>query len=38
MYGYFTSYSFVGFVEGRKMFFATDAEYYEYLKEVEHES
>lgn len=34
MGGYFTSYGYMGFIYGRAMLFATDTEYYEYLKEV----
>lgn len=33
MWGYFTAYGYVGFVNGRKMLFASDAEYYEYMEE-----
>lgn len=32
MGGYFTQQGFVGFVDGRKMLFANDSEYYEYLE------
>lgn len=32
-YGYLTSYGFMGLVNGRWMLFATEAEYYDYLKE-----
>lgn len=33
MYGYYVSYGYVGFVDGRKMLFATEEEYYEYMEE-----
>lgn len=33
MDGYFTRYGFVGFVDGVKMIFANETEYYEYLEE-----
>lgn len=35
MKGYTTDYGYVGFVFGRKMLFATEKEYYEYLKDHE---
>lgn len=33
MWGYYTSYGYIGFVNGRKMLFATEKEYYEYMEE-----
>lgn len=33
MYGYYVSYGYIGFVDGRKMLFATEEEYYEYMEE-----
>lgn len=33
MYGYFTSYGYMGLVDGRWMLFATDAEYVEYCED-----
>lgn len=33
MYGYYISYGYIGFVDGRKMLFATEEEYYEYMEE-----
>ena len=35
MYGYYTPYGYVGFVDGEPMIFATEDEYLEYLKEIE---
>lgn len=35
MYGYFTSYGYVGYVYGRKMLFANEDEYYEYVEELD---
>lgn len=35
MYGYVTPYGYVGYVNGQKMVFATEGEYYEYLEEHE---
>lgn len=32
MYGYWTTYGYVGFVYGRKMLFASDVEYWEYME------
>lgn len=34
MYGYYTSYGYIGFVDGRKILFATEEEYYEYMEET----
>lgn len=34
MGGYFTSYGYIGFVNGRKMLFANESEYLEYLEEL----
>lgn len=34
MYGYYVSYGYIGFVDGRKMLFATEEEYYEYMEEL----
>lgn len=34
MYGYYVSYGYIGFVDGRKMLFATEEEYYEYMEET----
>lgn len=31
MYGYITSYGYLGLVDGQWMLFATEAEYHEYL-------
>ena len=33
MSGYWTSYGYIGFVDGQKMLFASDIEYYEYMEE-----
>ena len=33
MYGYWTTYGYMGFVNGRKMLFSSDKEYYEYMEE-----
>ncbi len=33
MKGYLTLYGYMGFVSGRWILFATESEYYEYLKE-----
>lgn len=33
MEGYFTSYGYMGLVRGEWMLFATEFEYYEYLKD-----
>lgn len=33
MYGYYVGYGYIGFVNGRKMLFATEEEYYEYMEE-----
>lgn len=33
MSGYYISTGYIGFVNGRKMLFATESEYYEYMKE-----
>lgn len=38
MYGYLTSSGYKGLVGGRWMLFATDTEYYEYMREHEEES
>lgn len=35
MKGYYTNYGYMGLVDGNWILFATEAEYYEYLKEVE---
>lgn len=35
MEGYWTRYGYVGYVYGRKMLFASDIEYYEYMEELE---
>lgn len=35
MYGYFVSSGYRGFVDGIWMLFPTEAEYYEYMKELE---
>lgn len=35
MYGYFVSYGYIGFVNGRKMLFASAEEYYEYMEEID---
>ena len=35
MYGYFVSSGYRGFVNGIWMLFPTEAEYYEYMKELE---
>lgn len=35
MNGYYISTGFIGFVNGRKMLFATDSDYYEYMEEHE---
>lgn len=37
MYGYLTSSGYKGLVGGRCMLFATDTEYYEYMREHEEE-
>lgn len=34
-YGYLIDCGYVGYVDGRRMLFATEHEYYEYLKERE---
>lgn len=34
MSGYWTSYGYVGFVNGHKMLFVSDIEYYEFVKEM----
>lgn len=33
MYGYYTSFGYMGIVDGVWILFATEEEYYEYLKE-----
>lgn len=33
MYGYYVSYGYIGFVDGKRILFATDSEYYEYMEE-----
>ena len=33
MKGYFVSYGYMGFVNGRYMLFASEEEYYEYIEE-----
>ncbi len=38
MYGYLASFGYKGLVNGEWMLFATKAEYYEYMKETEHEN
>lgn len=35
MYGYFVSSGYRGFVDGTRMLFPTESEYYEYMKELE---
>ena len=35
MRGYFTSYGYKGYVNGRYLLFATECEYIEYIKENE---
>lgn len=35
MNGYFVPYGYVGFVDGKKMLFATIEEYYEYMEDKE---
>ncbi len=37
MAGYYTTYGYVGLVAGQWMEFATEQEYYEYVKENENE-
>ena len=32
MKGYYTPYGYIGFVNGKKMLFASESEYIEYLK------
>ncbi len=38
MYGYLTSFGYVGLVEGKWMQFPTEAEYREYMLEAENEN
>lgn len=38
MKGYLTKYGYVGYVGDRKMLFATEEEYYEYIKEERYET
>lgn len=35
MYGYYISIGYIGFVNGCKMLFATESEYYEYMEGLE---
>ena len=37
MKGYLIPYGYVGFVNGRKMLFATVDEYYEYMEEMKND-
>lgn len=38
MKGYVTSYGYMGLIAGQWVLFANESDYYEYLKETDHEN